>query len=241
MAASRSDGIGEVGPDIYAQWRSSALGEITESLEQHLILELAGRLSGKSVLDVGCGDGTLLSIFCGAGAALAAGCDPDARMIAKAAERSAPLGHRSAFLCGRAENLPFHDRSFDIVTAVTVLSFVRERVRAVQEMARVLRPGGRIVIGDLGRWSIWAASRRMRALRGDRFWSSAHFTTARELCNLAAAAGLRVDAVRGAIYFPRSAALARAIAPIDPILGSFTTFGAAFIAICATSAAEDRQ
>lgn len=237
MDARRSDGIGEVGPGVYTQWRSSPLGEITESLEQRLILELAGPLSGKSVLDVGCGDGTLLSVFRGAGAAFAAGCDPDPRMLAKAAENSAARDDRSALLRGRAENLPFHDRSFDIVTAVTVLSFVPDSVRAVQEMARVLRPGGRVVIGDLGRWNTWAVSRRLRAWRGDRFWSSAHFTTGRELRELVAAAGLRVDAVRGAIYFPRSAALARAIAPIDPILGSLITFGAAFIAICAIRAA----
>jgi SAM-dependent methyltransferase len=234
-------GAGEVGPGAYARWRASALGEIIESLERRLVMELAGPVEGRSVLDVGCGDGTLVLAFRAAGAAIAAGCDPDASMIAKAAESAPDKGVRTAFLRGRIENLPFRDRTFDIVTAVTVLNFVPERVRAVQEMARVLKPGGRAVIGDLGRWSVWAASRRMRSWCGDRFWKQAHFTSARELRALVRAAGLHVDSVRGAIYFPRSAAVARAMAPIDPMLGSLTTIGAAFIAICATRGLEHRH
>ena len=52
-----SNRAGEVGPDIYAEWRASTLGAITESLEHELVLDLAGSLFGKSVLDVGCGTG----------------------------------------------------------------------------------------------------------------------------------------------------------------------------------------
>jgi ubiquinone/menaquinone biosynthesis C-methylase UbiE len=226
-----SSGTGEVGPDVYEQWRASTLGGITESLERGLIMDLAGPLSGKSVLDVGCGDGTLASAFRRAGASFVAGCDPDARMIARATADATVAGDRTAFMRGRAESLPFHDRSFDIVTAVTVLSFVEQRVRALKEMARVLKPGGRVVIGDLGRWSTWAASRRVRAWMGDQFWRDARFTTAHGLRALAAAAGLRVDRVRGAIYFPRCAIVARAMEPLDPVLGKLTTFGAAFIAV----------
>jgi SAM-dependent methyltransferase len=234
----RSSAAGEVGPDVYSQWRASTLGGITESLERSLILELAGPLAGRRVLDVGCGDGALASAFRRAGAAFAAGCDPDPRMIAQATARAAAARNRMAFLRGRAENLPFRDRSFDIVTAVTVLSFVEERARAVQEMARVLKPGGRVVIGDLGSWSTWAASRRVRAWMGDRFWRDARFTTSHELRALVSAAGLRVDGVRGAIYFPRCAAAARAMAPLDPVLGNLTTFGAAFVAVCASRTPE---
>jgi hypothetical protein len=40
----------------YGKWRSSGLGEITDALEQQLLLELAGPVAGKRLLDVGCGD-----------------------------------------------------------------------------------------------------------------------------------------------------------------------------------------
>jgi SAM-dependent methyltransferase len=229
-----SNRAGEVGPDIYAEWRASTLGAITESLEQELIVSLCEPLSGKSVLDVGCGDGILTTQFRHRGASLVIGCDPDPRMIAKARARTTTDRDVIKFLLGRVEHLPFRDRSFDVVTAVTVLCFVEQRSRAVREMARVLKPGGRLVIGRLGKWSTWAASRRIRAWLGDQFWRHARFSTARELHTAAIAAGLRADQLRGAVYYPCCALAARAMKPLDPIIGRATTVGAAFVAMRAT-------
>jgi SAM-dependent methyltransferase len=232
-----SNGAGEVGPDIYADWRASTLGAITESLEQELVLKLAGPLSGKAVLDVGCGDGTLTTEFRHRGASIVIGCDPDPRMIAKATARTMAERDAMSYLLGRAEHLPFRDQSFDVVTAVTVLCFVEQKSRAVEEMARVLKPRGRIVIGELGRWSTWAASRRIRAWLGNEFWRHARFTTTHELRTLAIAAGLHVDRLHGAVYYPHCALAARATKPLDPLLGGVTTFGAAFIVMQATKKA----
>jgi len=235
LATTRpSSRAGEVGPDIYAEWRASTLGAITELLEQELVLDLAGPLFGKSVLDVGCGDGTLAAEFHRKRASFVVGCDPDPRMIAKATARTIAEPDAMRYLLGRAEHLPFGDQSFDVVTAVTVLCFVEQRSRAVEEMARVLKPGGRLVIGGLGRFSTWAASRRIRAWLGNEFWRRARFTTAHELRTAAIAAGLHVDRLRGAVYYPHCALAARTMKPLDPLLGSVTTFGAAFIAMQAT-------
>ena len=225
---------GAVGPDVYARWRLSALGAITESLEQELIFELAGPVRGKAVLDVGCGDGTLTAEFRRRGASLVVGCDPDPRMIVKAVARATAEPGAVRYLFARAEHLPFRDRSFDVITAMTVLCFVDEKSRAVREMARVLKPEGRIVIADLSRWSTWAAARRIRAWLGNEFWRPARFTTAHELGALATAAGLQVNRVGGAVYYPPFALAARAMRRMDPILGRSTTFGAAFIAMQAT-------
>lgn len=230
------DKAGGVGPDSYAQWRASTLGAITESLELDLVMNLAGPLVGKSVLDVGCGDGKLADEFRHRRAALVVGCDPDPRMIAKAAAQKVTADNVTGYLLGRAEDLPFQDQSFDVVTAVTVLCFVEDKTRAVREMARVLVSGGHLIIAGLGRWSTWAASRRIRAWMGDELWQGVRFTTARELHTLARSAALHVDQVRGAVYYPRSAVAARAMKPFDSSLGRVTTFGAAFVAIQATKA-----
>lgn len=232
-----SNSAGEVGPDIYAEWRASTLGAITELLEQELVLSLAGPLLGKSVLDVGCGDGTLAAEFHRKGASFVVGCDPDPRMIAKAPARTMAERDTMSYLLGRAEHLPFRDQSFDVVAAVTVLCFVEQSARAVEEMARVLKPGGRLVIGGLGRWSTWAASRRIRAWLGNEFWGHARFTTAHELRTVATEAGLHVDRLCGAVYYPHCALAARAMKLLDPILGGATTFGAAFLAMQATKKA----
>jgi SAM-dependent methyltransferase len=168
------------------------------------------------------------------GTAQVAGLDLDTRMITRAAAFAAQHQVTIGYTVGRADTLPFGDKSFDLVVSVATLTFVPEADRVVREMARVLRPGGRLVIGDLGKWSIWAARRRVRAWLGSPTWRAARFRTAGELLAMARQAGLSVGRVQGAIFFPPCTALARVIAPIDARLGQLTTLGAAFVAIQAT-------
>jgi SAM-dependent methyltransferase len=226
---------GQFGPDVYAAWRVSSLGDITEALEHHLILDLAGPVTGKVVLDVGCGDGTLLSVFRRLGADRIAGCDPDPRMVERAGTllADAPADLQVA----QAQALPFPDASFDVVTCITVLTFVPDAGAAVREMARVLRPGGRLVIGDLGKWSYWAARRRVRAWLGAKLWQTAHFRTAGDLAGLVRHAGLTPGPIHGAIFFPPWTRLARLMARFDVRLGTMTTIGAAFVAVRGTKRA----
>jgi ubiquinone/menaquinone biosynthesis C-methylase UbiE len=236
----RTNGQIPIGPEAYASWRATTLGVVTEALEQRLILDLMGELSGRRVLDVGCGDGVLVCAAVSRGAD-AAGIDPDPAMLAAARERAARAGVRATFLEGRMEHLPFSDASFDVVTAVTVLCFVSDAAGAIREMGRVLRPGGRLVIGELGRWSLWAAIRRVRGWFGAKTWRTARFRTDRELRVLAEQAGLSVINIRGAVYYPPVGALARALAPADPLFGRLTSFGAAFIGLSAVAPMERHE
>lgn len=71
--------------------------------------------------------------------------------------------------------MPFPDASFDFVLAGTVLCFLRDAQAALREISRVLVPGGRLVIGELGRWTAWAAGRRIRGWQGDPTWRRARF------------------------------------------------------------------
>ena len=156
---------GRFGPQAYSEWRGTSLGAITEDLERRLIVELAGDIEGRAVLDVGCGDGALALVFSQRGAAPVVGCDIDPRMIARAASGAARRQAAIDYVLADAERLPFADESFDIVSIITVLSFLLEPDLAIRQIARVLRPGGRLVLGDLGEWSSWAAGRRLRAWR----------------------------------------------------------------------------
>lgn len=131
----------------------------------------------------------------------------------------------------RAEALPFADATFDRVLAVTVLCFVPRPDAAIAEMVRVLRPGGRIVIGELARWSIWAAARRLRGWLGARSWRAARFRTSGELGALLERHRLTVREVRGCVFYPPVGAAARLAARLDPWLGRRTTVGAAFVAV----------
>lgn len=98
----------------------------------------------------------------------------------------------------------------------------------------MLKPEGRLVIGELGRWSLWAAHRRIRGWMEHPAWRAVKFRTAADLRRLAEAAGLRVVTIQGAAHYPPCGVAARLLAPIDLWLGRETTFGAAFLAMSAT-------
>jgi ubiquinone biosynthesis O-methyltransferase len=222
--------IPDLGPDVYGRWRASEIGVITEWLERQLILELVGDASGRRVLDVGCGDGEFALELTRRGA-IVTGIDASVAMVDAARSRAKDNNADIGFQVAMAEHLPFPAEQFDVVTAITILCFVDDAAPVFREIARVLRPGGRLVIGELGRWSTWAAARRVRAWLGSRLWRRGRFWTANRLRNLAEQAGFGVNSVRGAIYFPRWGFAARLLSPFDPTLGRLTTFGASFVAL----------
>lgn len=224
--------IPDLGPDVYSRWRASEIGVTTERLERELILELVGDVGGREILDVGCGDGEFALDLTRRGA-IVTGIDASATMIDAAKSRAKQDSANITFQVAMAEHLPFPAEQFDIVTASTILCFVEDAAPVFREIARVLRPGGRLVIGELGKWSTWAAGRRVRAWLGSRLWRRGKFRTGNELRGLAEQAGLVVKDVRGAVYYPRCGLAARLMRRCDPFFGRRTTLGAGFVALSA--------
>ncbi|MBK6697998.1 MAG: class I SAM-dependent methyltransferase [Myxococcales bacterium] len=221
-----------VAAGTYARWRATALGGITERVETRVVFERAGPLKGKRVLDVGTGDGTY-AIEAAERGAIVTALDLEQEMLDAAHARAVSRGVEVTLQQGRAEQLPFEDASFDVVVAVTVLCFVPDAQRAVREMARVLTPGGRVVLGELGRFSVWAAERRVRGWLGASTWRRAQFWSRGELAALAQGAGLHAANVRGSVFFPPSSLAARLVAPVEPLLTRLHAPGAAFLALAA--------
>lgn len=215
-------------PEIYARWRASEIGATTERLERQMILELVGDAQGCRGLEIGCGDGEL-AVELEKRGAIVTGIDASAAMISAARKRASQQDTDIAFQVAMAEELPCPSKRFDLVTAVTILCFAEDPAPVFGEVARVLRPGGRFVIGELGKWSTWAAARRVRAWAGSRLWSKARFRTSGGRRTCAGQAALSVESMRGAIFYPRIKLSARLLSRFDLAIGRHVTTGAAFL------------
>jgi ubiquinone/menaquinone biosynthesis C-methylase UbiE len=227
----------ELTPKVYSQWRQSKLGNLTETIERGLLLELLGQeLKEKNILEIGCGDGNLaVELYrVSNGSAQITAVDASSQMIESARQKAYSQNANVSFGVAMADKLPFENETFHVVVAQTILCFVEDPLPVFREIARVLKPGGHLVIGELGKWSTWALERRIRAMRGSTLWKKGFFRTSNELRDLAARSGLVPDCVRGAVFYPRWFPMARLVAPYDAWLGQQTCSGAAFIAMKAT-------
>jgi ubiquinone/menaquinone biosynthesis C-methylase UbiE len=99
----------------------------------------------RDVLDVGCGQGIDLAGYARNGAR-ATGVDLTPRHVELARAHLAALGLEGTVVQGDAEDLPFPDASFDRVSSNGVLHHTPDMDRALAEIARVLRPGGRATV-----------------------------------------------------------------------------------------------
>jgi SAM-dependent methyltransferase len=123
-----------------------------------------GVTAGQVWLDVGCGTGALSqTVLDAAGPAALVGVDSSPGFVAYARARLAD--GRARLLVADARRLPVAAARFDAVVSGLVLNFVPEPVRAVREMARAARPGGRVAV------YVWDYAGRMELMR--RFWDAA--------------------------------------------------------------------
>lgn len=77
------------------------------------------------------------------------GVDPSSRMLEVGRQKLGPLADRVELVEGDAQALPFDDASFDATTIAFGIRNVPDRDRGLAEMARVTRPGGRVVVLEL--------------------------------------------------------------------------------------------
>ena len=98
------------------------------------------------VLDVGCGTGELLRrLRAKYPDAVLAGLDPVPEMLTVAREK---LSGREDLRVGYADSLPWAAASFDVVVSCNMFHYITHPVEALREMARVIRPGGALVLTD---------------------------------------------------------------------------------------------
>lgn len=116
------------------------MGRYTVPLARALADEV-GVAEGMRVLDVGCGPGGLTSeLAARVGAENVAAIDPAEQFVASCLQRNPGADVRQ----GVAEELPWADDTFDVSLSCLVIAFMRDADAGLQQMARVVKPGGRL-------------------------------------------------------------------------------------------------
>jgi SAM-dependent methyltransferase len=149
--------ITEVGT-VYDDWQATPANRYLNGRIKSLILDLTSPRAGERLLDIGCGSGDHLNLFRKKGCDVT-GLDPSSLMLDQARQR---LAHRAELRQGRAEDLPFSDNEFDIVTLITSLEFTDDPGLAIAEAIRVCR--GRVFVGVMNRYSLIGIQGRLRSL-----------------------------------------------------------------------------
>ena len=118
------------------------------------VLDLARPKAGESILDVGCGTGTLaIAAKRRVGPATSVqGIDASPEMISRAGAKARKAGLDILFRNESIETLSFPDGQFDLVLSTLMLHHLPRKLReqGVREMRRVLKPGGRLLVVDFG-------------------------------------------------------------------------------------------
>jgi len=111
--------------------------------ERPAMLELAAEVAGRKILDIGCGAGPLAEELISRGA-MVSGFDASREMVELARER---LGSSADLQVARlGESLPYADDAFDDAVSSLVFHYLQDWSFALQEVRRVLKPKGRLII-----------------------------------------------------------------------------------------------
>ncbi|MEO1138446.1 MAG: methyltransferase domain-containing protein [Pseudomonadota bacterium] len=137
-------------------WNRSAeawlalIGEEGDFSRKHVLdapmLKRVTQSGARTVLDVGCGEGRFCRMMAEAGLAVM-GIDPTAGLLEVARARGG-----AQYVEGWAEALPFEAGTFGLVVFYLSLIDIKNLEAAVAQAARVLRPSGRILVGNLNAW-----------------------------------------------------------------------------------------
>ena len=130
-----------------------ALTTREQAFKQRL-LEHARIKDGESVLDLACGTGTLaIEIKQRRSKAKVSGVDGDRAILARARVKARDAGVKIDFQRGVSNELPYDARTFDVVVSTLFFHHLTDEAKAdtAEEIRRVLRLGGRVVIADWGR------------------------------------------------------------------------------------------
>ena len=184
-------------PEKYDQWFETPIGRLIKQYESALILHMLNPGPGEKILDAGCGTGIFTFDLLSAGAEVL-GLEISLPMLLRAGKKLKVYPFR--MLQADMRHLPFTDGAFDKAVSVTAVEFLEDAKPAIDELFRVTRPGGCIVVATLNSRSSWAGRRKEAAKKGHSLFKKAFFRSPEEIRTFSPLEGV----IKTAIHFEKS-------------------------------------
>ena len=144
----------------YDEWYQTAQGAMYDKLEKKAFDKLlANYHNGSQLLEIGCGTGHWSRYFSDKGFEVT-GIDISEQMVRIAGTKDIP---NCRFHVADGQSLPFFNNSFDAAAAITTLEFAENPQKLISEMARCIKPGGRLLFGVLNSLSSYNLKRKKKA------------------------------------------------------------------------------
>ena len=201
--------------DRYDAWYDTESGRVLFDLELGVLRPLLAGTAGPR-LEAGVGSGRFAAAL-----GLDVGLDPAEAPLRLAKAR------RVRVLRGVGSQLPFRDNTFGAVALIVTLCFVENPAGVLAEVGRVLRPGGRLVVGLVPLDSAWNRSYEEKGRAGHAFYRHARFQTLAEHRRMLATAGFRLVEARSTLFQAPSEE------PVVEPVQSGAVAGAGFVALAA--------
>jgi len=175
-------------PERYDDWFETPIGKVVKKIEAELIHEFLSPEPEDRVLDAGCGTGIFTIDILSSGAQVV-GIDISRPMLKYSINKT--VNHPFSAVQGNMLRLPFHDDYFNKAVSITALEFIMDASNAVEELFRVTRPGGCVVVATLNSLSQWAVRRKVNSREAEgNIFESAFFRSPDELLALSPWSGV---------------------------------------------------
>lgn len=167
----------------YDVWYRNKMGKFVDDIETQLAFNMFTPTEGMLILDVGCGTGNF-SIKLAEKGCKVIGIDLSEEMLSIAREKAEEKGLDIEFYKMDVYDIGFENNGFDAVFSMAAFEFIKEPQKAYDEMFRVLKPGGQLLIGTIHANSSWGRLYMSKSFQENSIFQYADFKSLEELEDL---------------------------------------------------------
>ncbi|MBK5252825.1 MAG: class I SAM-dependent methyltransferase [Peptostreptococcaceae bacterium] len=158
----------------YDAWYDTTQGGFVDETETALAFSMFSPMPGSKLLDAGCGTGNFSLKLAEKGVRVT-GIDISEEMMSVARIKTEKAGFDVEYRLGNLYCLPFEDESFDAVFSMAAFEFIKEPQKAFDELMRVTKNGGTLMIGTINGDSPWGELYKTKEFKEKTVFKHADF------------------------------------------------------------------